>query len=140
MKSRLVEKIFCFKMIENFEKVEKKMVNVLEKDKIVEIKNLLIQQIFSKVRWRESINFMISKGVNRFIEIGPGKVLSGLIKRIESRFQEILEKDSQLILSGVGVGAPNVNHFTGRIQEAPNLSWGNVYIVNLFKDRFPKFY
>jgi len=60
----------------------------------------------------------------------------GLIKRIESRIQEILDKDSQLTLSGVGVGAPNGNHFTGMIQDPPNLSWGNVDIVNLFKDRF----
>ena len=49
------------------------------------IKNLLIKQIESKVRWRESINFMIKKGVNNFIEIGPGKVLSGLIKRIDKK-------------------------------------------------------
>tara|TARA_Y100001935_G_scaffold247670_1_gene243898 strand:- start:40 stop:969 length:930 start_codon:yes stop_codon:yes gene_type:complete len=47
------------------------------------IKNLLIEQIEKPVRWRESINYMISKGVNNFIEIGPGKVLSGLIKRID---------------------------------------------------------
>ena len=47
-----------------------------------EIKNLLIKQIESRVRWRESIQNMINKGVNHFIEIGPGKVLSGLIKRI----------------------------------------------------------
>ena len=46
------------------------------------IKNLLIQQIFSKVRWRESIINMSKFGVNEFIEIGPGKVLSGLVKRI----------------------------------------------------------
>ena len=44
--------------------------------------DLLIKQIENKVRWRESINFMIEKGVDHFIEIGPGKVLSGLIKRI----------------------------------------------------------
>jgi len=46
------------------------------------IKNLLVQQICSKVRWRESILFMGEKKINDFIEIGPGKVLTGLIKRI----------------------------------------------------------
>jgi [acyl-carrier-protein] S-malonyltransferase len=47
-----------------------------------DIKNLLIQQIYSKVRWRESILFMNKKKINNFIEIGPGKVLTGLVKRI----------------------------------------------------------
>ena len=47
-----------------------------------ELKKLLILQIESRVRWRESVINMINKGVNHFIEIGPGKVLSGLIKRI----------------------------------------------------------
>ena len=47
-----------------------------------ELKDLLIQQIESRVRWRESVQLMIDKGVSQFIEIGPGKVLSGLIKRI----------------------------------------------------------
>ena len=42
----------------------------------------LIKQIEKRVRWRESILNMINKGVNQFIEIGPGKVLSGLVKRI----------------------------------------------------------
>tara|TARA_Y100000389_G_C17449088_1_gene513522 strand:- start:284 stop:1216 length:933 start_codon:yes stop_codon:yes gene_type:complete len=46
------------------------------------IKRLLVEQIYSKVRWRESILFMKNNGVNEFFEIGPGKVLSGLIKRI----------------------------------------------------------
>ena len=48
-----------------------------------ELKDLLVKQIESRVRWRESILLMINKGVNQFIEIGPGKVLSGLIKRID---------------------------------------------------------
>ena len=48
-----------------------------------EIKDLLIKQIESRVRWRESVKYMIDNGVNNFIEIGPGKVLSGLIKRID---------------------------------------------------------
>jgi len=49
---------------------------------VEEIKKLLIKQIESPVRWRETIEFMISKGTKTFVEIGPGKVLSGLIKRI----------------------------------------------------------
>ena len=48
-----------------------------------ELKNLLIKQIESRVRWRESVLLMIAKGVNQFIEVGPGKVLSGLVKRID---------------------------------------------------------
>ena len=48
-----------------------------------ELKKLLIDQIENRVRWRESVVHMINNGVNNFIEIGPGKVLSGLIKRID---------------------------------------------------------
>jgi len=47
-----------------------------------ELKDLLIKQIENRVRWRESVINMINKGVDQFIEIGPGKVLSGLVKRI----------------------------------------------------------
>ena len=49
----------------------------------LEIKNLLVSQIEGRVKWLESIKFMINKGTKNFIEIGPGKVLSGLIKRID---------------------------------------------------------
>ena len=47
------------------------------------LKDLLIKQIESRVRWRESLILMINKGVSQFIEIGPGKILSGLVKRID---------------------------------------------------------
>ena len=50
-----------------------------------DIKKLLIEQIFSKVRWRESVEYMINNDVKEFVEIGPGKVLSGLIKRINDK-------------------------------------------------------
>ena len=53
---------------------------VLNKDNL---KKLLIEQIENRVRWRESVINMINKGVDHFIEIGPGKVLSGLVKRID---------------------------------------------------------
>ena len=48
-----------------------------------ELKELLVKQIESRVRWRESVILMIKKGVTQFIEIGPGKILSGLVKRID---------------------------------------------------------
>ena len=48
-----------------------------------ELKDLLVKQIESRVRWREGVLLMVNKGINQFIEIGPGKVLSGLIKRID---------------------------------------------------------
>jgi len=47
-----------------------------------ELKDLLVRQIENRVRWRESVINMINKDINQFIEIGPGKVLSGLIKRV----------------------------------------------------------
>ena len=52
---------------------------ILDKDNL---KKLLIEQIENRVRWRESVIYMIDKKVDHFIEIGPGKVLSGLVKRI----------------------------------------------------------
>ena len=63
--------------------------NVTAKDvnSISELKDLLIKQIENRVRWRESVEFMINKGVDQFIEIGPGKVLSGLIKRINRKIK-----------------------------------------------------
>ena len=54
-----------------------------------ELKDLLIKQIENRVRWRESVINMIEKGVNQFIEIGPGKVLSGLVKRINKDVEVI---------------------------------------------------
>ncbi len=53
------------------------------------IKNLLIEQIEKPVRWRESIINMINLGCDKFIEIGPGKVLSGLVKRIDKNVKLI---------------------------------------------------
>ena len=58
-------------------------VTSLEVNNSILLKELLVKQIENRVRWRESVIYMIQKGVNQFIEIGPGKVLSGLIKRID---------------------------------------------------------
>ena len=57
-------------------------VTAKEENDINKIKPLLIDQITSRVRWRESVNYMIKKGVTSFLEMGPGKILSGLVKKI----------------------------------------------------------
>jgi len=58
-----------------------------------DIKQLLIEQIEKPVRWREIIINMANSNVEKFIEIGPGKVLSGLVKRIDSNAQLIQVND-----------------------------------------------
>ena len=54
-----------------------------------EIKNLLIKQIENRVRWRESVINMIDQNTEQFIEIGPGKVLTGLTKRINKNVKSV---------------------------------------------------
>jgi [acyl-carrier-protein] S-malonyltransferase len=69
----------------NFKEGENKLISNVTANEIsntTELKELLVKQIENRVRWRESVINMIGSGVNHFIEIGPGKVLSGLIKRI----------------------------------------------------------
>ena len=69
----------------NFKESQNKLISNVtaeEISSIEDLKNLLIKQIENRVRWRESVINMIKNDVNHFIEIGPGKVLSGLVKRI----------------------------------------------------------
>ena len=76
----------------NFKKGNNVLISNITADEIFnedELKDLLTKQIENRVRWRESVVNMINKGVNNFIEIGPGKVLSGLIKRINKDVEVI---------------------------------------------------
>jgi|TARA_B100001741_G_C16420823_1_gene536139 [acyl-carrier-protein] S-malonyltransferase len=69
----------------NFKNGKNKLISNVTANEIKdldELKNLLIKQIQNRVRWRESVINMIENDINHFIEIGPGKVLSGLVKRI----------------------------------------------------------
>lgn len=52
-----------------------------------EARRLLVAQLTSPVRWTESVRTMVAQGVSRFVEIGPGAVLSGLVRRIERGVQ-----------------------------------------------------
>ncbi|MBP1907314.1 [acyl-carrier-protein] S-malonyltransferase [Paenibacillus turicensis] len=48
-----------------------------------QISSLLVEQVYSPVLWQDSINWLIEQGVDTFVEIGPGNVLAGLIKKID---------------------------------------------------------
>ena len=80
--TRVMEKEIKKLEFKNFENTLISNVTAKEIKDINILKDLLVKQIESKVRWRESIKYMIDHGVDNFIEIGPGKVLSGLIRRI----------------------------------------------------------
>jgi len=69
-----------------------------------EIQRLLVEQVTGMVRWRESVETMKSKGVDTLVEVGSGKVLSGLARRIDRE------------LSAVNVGSPaDVEAFLGSL-------------------------
>ena len=50
-----------------------------------EIRDLLVRQVLSPVRWEETLRGLLAAGVERFYEIGPGRVLAGLIKRVHRK-------------------------------------------------------
>ena len=54
---------------------------------VAEIKENLVKQVYSNVLWEDSMKFVLSKGVTNFIEFGPGKVLRGLLRRIDAAAQ-----------------------------------------------------
>ena len=57
------------------------------------VRNALLRQVASPVRWVESVQKMISMGVRRFVEVGPGNVLTGLIKRIDASVELVNVSD-----------------------------------------------
>jgi [acyl-carrier-protein] S-malonyltransferase len=66
------------------------------------IKEELLRQLCNCVRWQDSVQYMISNGVTRFIEIGPGKVLTGLIKRINKDVSTVNISDAEAVKTSTG--------------------------------------
>ncbi len=58
------------------------------------VRDLLVEQVCSPVRWEQSVKAIIETGVTRFVEIGPGKVLTGLVKRISKDMELVNIEDS----------------------------------------------
>ena len=69
------------------------------------VKQRLVEQVTSSVRWEESMRYLIANGFRQFIELGPGEVLAGLMKRIDRAVQVVsIEKSSDLDkLAGIGI-------------------------------------
>jgi [acyl-carrier-protein] S-malonyltransferase len=70
--------------------------------KPAQIKQNLVYQIYSGVRWEESMRFMLSQGITKFYEFGPGKVLRGVMRKIEPTAQVINIEKKEDILSLAG--------------------------------------
>ncbi|MCL2566773.1 MAG: ACP S-malonyltransferase [Alphaproteobacteria bacterium] len=69
-----------------------------------QIRGLLVEQIVGRVRWRESMEYLVSKGVNTTVEVGNGEVLSGLMKRVDSavvRINLTEPKDLETFVEGL---------------------------------------
>ena len=69
------------------------------------------------------------------IPTNGSKPILDLIGRISDNVKDFFSKNRQYSLNGIGIGAPNGNHYTGMIQSPPNLSWGCIDIVSLFKEK-----
>ena len=65
------------------------------------VRALLVQQVCAPVRWEQSVQTMIGQGVTRFVEIGPGKVLTGLVKRINKEMHLVNIEDTAGVQAAV---------------------------------------
>lgn len=71
------------------------------------VRNALLRQVVSPVRWVESVQKMISMGVRRFVEVGPGSVLTGLIKRIDSSVELITINSAESLRAAIDRDPPS---------------------------------
>jgi [acyl-carrier-protein] S-malonyltransferase len=73
--------------------------SALPQYKVVQIEENLVYQMYSPVKWEESMRFILSQGVTKFFEFGPGKVLKGLMRRIDANAQVVCIEDKEDIFN-----------------------------------------
>lgn len=78
-------------------------VDVLAADSIDAIKDALIRQLYSPVRWTETIEALAKQGVTTMFEVGPGKVLQGLVKRIDKSVNCVSINDADSLASALAL-------------------------------------
>jgi [acyl-carrier-protein] S-malonyltransferase len=77
--------------------------------KPAEIRQNLVYQLYSSVKWEDSMRFMLDQGVSRFYEYGPGKVLRGLLRKIDLHADvKVIEKKDDILNSVQGGLTPCV--------------------------------
>ena len=78
-------------------------VDALPKNKASQIKENLVKQIYSPVLWEDSMRFMLAQGIDKFFEFGPGKILKGLMRKIDPAAQVIsIEKKEDILTNLCG--------------------------------------
>lgn len=71
----------------------------------MQIEENLVYQLYSSVQWEGSMRFMLTQGITQFYEFGPGKVLKGLMRKIEPTAQVIsIEKKDDILTNGTDPG------------------------------------
>jgi [acyl-carrier-protein] S-malonyltransferase len=68
------------------------------------IREALARQLWQPVRWTETVNHLLYRGVQRFVECGPGKVLAGLNRRISRQTEVIALEDGAALAAALGHG------------------------------------
>jgi [acyl-carrier-protein] S-malonyltransferase len=74
-------------------------VDAAEVREAADARDSLIRQVSSPVRWQESVELLISKGIDTFVEVGPGKVLSGLMRQINREVRSLNVEDTATLKS-----------------------------------------
>jgi [acyl-carrier-protein] S-malonyltransferase len=83
------------------------------------VKGGLLAQLTSPVRWQQSMEFLLSQGVERFYEIGPGRVLAGLLRRV-NRKAKVVCVNSREAVEKLAEGKPAVE---GRFEPEKEQAW-----------------
>ncbi|MBM7659397.1 [acyl-carrier-protein] S-malonyltransferase [Bacillus mesophilus] len=76
-------------------------VNALPITQAEEIKVKLVEQLYSPVRWQQSVEKMVELGVDTFVEVGPGKVLSGLVKKVDRSLKTFAVYDEESLTTTI---------------------------------------
>ncbi len=78
-------------------------VDVQQHNDVTSIREILTKQLYSPVRWTETIRAFVSVGVDHVVECGPGKVLTGLTKRIDGKLKSLSLTDSNTLKQAIGI-------------------------------------